>query len=111
MPIFDFQALSNRLCANEKNMRFIFEKFTEDYCNQIVELKESLENNDVDQVYKTVHTMKGSSANVGAMVLSSLALAFELAGNNDELTSLHQKVVDIENAFSVFKQTVKERLY
>lgn len=111
VPIFDFQAFSNRLRGNEKRMQIIFEKFSEDCTHQIVELIGSLETNDADQVKRTAHTMRGSSANVGAMALSALALEFELAANNGELATLHQRIRDVENGFSVLKKTAKERLY
>jgi PAS domain S-box-containing protein len=110
LPIFDYQAMSDRLMGDQALMQAVFETFSKDFADEIIELVESLNTHDAGQVAKIAHKMKGASANVGGMALSALTLELELASKDEDLNMIRQKIHEIEDSFSTLKATMKEKL-
>lgn len=50
----------------------VFEAFTRSADQAVQELKQAVENNDINAVETITHTLKGSSANIGAKKLSQI---------------------------------------
>ena len=63
----------------------ILQIFAETSVDQIKQIKHALENEDNENLCHAAHTLKSSSANIGAESLSDIAKTLELYGRSREL--------------------------
>lgn len=102
VDVIDHQAIENLRALNpgdnDEFLREITGIFLEDTPQRIAELDESLATADVPRFTRAAHSIKGSSANLGAMALRAVAEKLEheartqgLAGVSPLLTSLKQE--------------------
>jgi HPt (histidine-containing phosphotransfer) domain-containing protein len=54
----------------------------------ISEIKQHAETGDAEQMGKSAHTLKGASLNIGARLFADVCKAIELAGKNNEVSSI-----------------------
>ena len=85
--VFDRSALLERLGDDEKLFDEVVGIFLEDIPVQLKALKDALDNNDAETVWKKAHRIKGASANIGAQTVSDVALKIERAGQQGDLES------------------------
>ena len=110
IPVFDSVAMSKRLMDDEELIRTIAESFLVDMTQQIEQLKDLVASNDVQQVVAQAHKIKGTSANVGGMVLSAHALKMEKAGKADDMQTVGQTQSEMEQSFAELKTAMEEIL-
>ena len=79
-PVFDYEALTDRLLDDDEIVCTIVQGFLADMPNQIAALKQYLDNAEISNAERQAHTIKGAAANVGGMVLSQVAYEMEKAG-------------------------------
>ena len=68
------------------------------------DLKKGPNNDDSELFVRAAHTLKSSSANVGAMALSKLGAELEMLGQNGGLKNVQKKV---ENAIKEYERAKK----
>lgn len=88
--VFNREALLERAMNDEALVRKLIGMFLKDLPKQITALKENVESMNFENVKWYAHYIKGSSANIGAMALSTVAADMEKAGNDhltDEITA------------------------
>lgn len=96
--VFDWDGLLYRLMGDEE----LAEEIVDDFLNQIHinldSLKQSLDKHNGILVKKEAHIIKGSSGNVGAVVLQEIAEKIETAGSSGDLVKaqLHYTEFNIE---------------
>ena len=64
------------------------------------ELEGSLASGDAEAFTRAAHTLKSTSATVGAQALSALAADLEAAGKRGEISPLAEKVAQAKEAFT-----------
>jgi HPt (histidine-containing phosphotransfer) domain-containing protein len=74
---------------------------------RLAQLRQALEGGDTESVTREAHTLKSSSANVGAMTLSAVARQVELAGRNGQTGSLAIEVGRMSIVFAQVKTTLE----
>lgn len=94
--IFDKDALIERLGGNEEFLSELLSLFAQDTPLQLKELKQAIDDNDATRVTLHAHTIKGSSANIGAKALSNAALDIEMAGKNRDLNNARLLIGKLE---------------
>jgi PAS domain S-box-containing protein len=67
----------------------------------IADMKKGLETKDRELFIRSAHTLKSSSASVGAMVLSDLSKELEMMGNNGGLKGAQEKTKIVEQEFQL----------
>ena len=81
IPVIDLQAIENLRALNpgdeDEFLREIVQIFLTDTPQRITELEQSLTARDVPKFARAAHSVKGSSANLGAMALRSVAEKLE----------------------------------
>jgi len=97
--IFDRCALLHRLDGDEELCNKLLGDFVEDASAQLAKLKQGLAGNDAAQVEKQAHTLKGSSATMGAQALSGVAFEMETAGREHRLDKARSLVAALEQEF------------
>jgi HPt (histidine-containing phosphotransfer) domain-containing protein len=72
--------------------------YLEDIPQRIVALKTALNTGDRPLFTRSAHTIKGSSANIGAAEVQYLAAKLELKSKTEELSGLGAELVELEAA-------------
>ena len=103
-PVIDPLAIENLRSLNpgdnDEFLREIIGIFLEDTPLRIVELKESLAAGDAGKFTRAAHSIKGSSANLGAMVLRAVAETLEHQSRQEGLASMGGRIAAIQAEFA-----------
>jgi HPt (histidine-containing phosphotransfer) domain-containing protein len=104
IPSIDLEAISNLKELNPGDdgefLREIVSIYIEDTPKRIADLKSCLASGDVKTFTRAAHTIKGSSANVGAQILRSLGERMELISRTDGLGAVAPLVAECEAEFA-----------
>jgi HPt (histidine-containing phosphotransfer) domain-containing protein len=85
---------------NGEFLREIVGIYIEDTPKRIAEMKASLASGDVGAFTRAAHTIKGSSANVGAQGLKSIAERLEFVSRKEGLGQVNSLIADCEAEFT-----------
>ena len=105
--VFDKSALIARLGGNEEFLSELLSLFEHDTPLQLKKLKQAIEDNDAARVTLHAHTVKGSSANIGAQALSNAALDIEMAGKNCDMNSVRLLIGKLEYELNRLKTALQ----
>ncbi len=103
-PLFDREALLNRLGGAEQLLPRFLTMFCESATKALEGMKQGLAAGDLDAVRRNAHTIKGSAANVGAMQLRAAALVVEQYAKNQEQESCREAVQAVERCYEAFEK-------
>jgi HPt (histidine-containing phosphotransfer) domain-containing protein len=118
-PPMDQQGIENairdkaRVWAAEYGEDFVVElagDFLSDAAARMERLREALARGDTDSLILEAHTLKSSSANLGALAFADLAKRFETAGRDGDLAALAGEVNCFEQQFDAVKATLEKFL-
>ena len=102
-PIIDPEAIENLRSLNpddnDEFLREIVGIFLEDTPKRLTELDECLARQDVRGFTRAAHSIKGSSANVGASYLRSAAERLEHESNGEGLANVAAQITEVRNRF------------
>ena len=107
-PVFDKEAVLERMMGDEKLVETITEGFLEDIPLQIQAMKDFLDAGDVPGVERQAHTIKGASANVGGEALCAVASDMEKAGTAGDLDAVGNRMANLEEQFERLKQAIEK---
>ncbi len=79
----------------------IVDTFTEDTGKLVSSLSELQKQNDVEVFTRNAHSIKSSSANLGALQVSVLAAELEAQGKSGDISSVINKIKELNDNFSV----------
>lgn len=112
LPPIDLQMLELNLGALGDDMaeciNFLTDTFLEDTPNFINSIRAGLDKADAYQVRFNVHTLKSSSATLGAMYLSELCLTLEKQAKVEDLSQGSQLLSAIEFEFERVRCRLRE---
>ena len=91
----------------EEFLEELIDVYLEDTPNRLVQLRQALDGGDTETLIREAHTLKSSSANLGAMALSALAKTMEFAGRNGKLADMETEVRQFEQQFAQVKTTLE----
>src|SRR3954466_10199566 len=104
LSVIDPQAIENLRALNpgdnDEFLREIAGIFLEDTPQRIAELDQSLAAGDVPKFTRAAHSIKGSSANLGAMALRAVAEKLEHQSRTVGLTGVTELVADVKTEFA-----------
>lgn len=83
--ILDKDGLLNRFMGDEDLAEDILNTFLNDAQNILMALKEALDKDDASSVQNHAHSLKGASANVGAIAMKKAADEIEAAAENGNI--------------------------
>jgi histidine phosphotransfer protein HptB len=102
--VIDPQAIENLRALNpgdnDEFLREITAIFLEDTPRRIAELDQSLPAGDVSKFTRAAHSIKGSSANLGATMLRGAAEKLELRARQQGLADVGALVADVKTEFA-----------
>ncbi len=102
--IFDKAGFLDRLMGDEELANEILGEFLEDVPRKFTALKEALDNGDAPLVQLHAHTLKGTSANVGAVALQEMAHHIEVAGKAGDIAKASSLAAQLDKQFEVLKK-------
>ncbi|MDP2216680.1 MAG: PAS domain S-box protein [Methanolobus sp.] len=106
--IFDREALFERIMDDEELARSLIAIFLKQVPEQIRELRENVDKREMKNILWCSHKIKGTSANLGGMVLSSLAFEMEQAAMQGEYNKIITIMPDMEKQFDILVHQLKE---
>ncbi len=113
-PVLDFEAIENLRALGDEGddafLREILGIYLEDVPLRILDLKKARETGDKAVYIRSAHTIKGSSANVGAIEVKSIAETIEHRAKTDSLSSLDPELAELETAFTRAEQAIRALL-
>jgi len=93
--------------GDEKLANEILVEFMEDVPRKIAALKEALDKNSASSVQREAHTLKGASANIGAVVLQEMAFQIEVAGEAGDLVKASSLVSKLDEQLKILSKLVQ----
>jgi HPt (histidine-containing phosphotransfer) domain-containing protein len=91
----------------EEFLHELIDVYLQDTPNRLLQLRHAFDGGDTETFNREAHTLKSSSANVGAMGLSALAKEMEVAGRNGKLEGMGRRVVEFEQQFAGVKAALE----
>lgn len=85
----------------------LIDAYLEDAPDRVAQLRGAFNVGNMENVIHEAHTLKSSSANIGAMRLSALAKQMELAGRNGKFDAMAEDVQRVENEFERVKTALE----
>jgi signal transduction histidine kinase/CheY-like chemotaxis protein/HPt (histidine-containing phosphotransfer) domain-containing protein len=110
VPVFDHTAMSKRLIDDEELVRTVAEAFLGDMTDQIEQLKTAVTDGDCVTIAAQSHKIKGASANVGGIAMSTQAHIMEQAGKKEDMDTVRQTLPELERNFTLLKVAMKKIL-
>jgi signal transduction histidine kinase/DNA-binding response OmpR family regulator len=104
--VFDKSALLERLGDDETLFDEIVSIFLKDIPVQLKALKDALDNNDAETVWKKAHRIKGASANIGAQKTSDVALEIESSGRQGDLRAISDLMEKLEQEIDKLQEVL-----
>jgi len=83
-------------------------RYIDDSQNILNLLDTALTNNDVGEATRLVHSLKSTSANVGAVPLSELAKTLEGLARDEKLDDIRQQVSDLSQLFEATRNDIQQ---
>ena len=80
--------------------------FLQDTAQQVSALREGLNNKDIPDLREVAHTLKGSSASLGFMALSTKCLELEELLRGDTFVNVSEKVSEIEKQYQLIEMAL-----
>jgi HPt (histidine-containing phosphotransfer) domain-containing protein len=85
----------------------LIDVYLKDTPNRVVQLRRALDGGDNETFVREAHTLKSSSANVGAMGLSALAKEMESAGRSGKIETVAREMTRFEEEFALVKAALE----
>ena len=105
-PIWDKAGMLERMMGDEDMAMEIVTLFLEDAPSQILALRESLENGDIQKAQRRVHNLKASSANVGGECMYEAALNVEKSTKIGNANTALGLMTELETQFELLKEAM-----
>lgn len=111
LPTIDLEAISNLRELNPGDngefLREIVSIYIEDTPKRLAELKSCLASGDATTFTRAAHTIKGSSANVGAQLLKATAERLEAISRRDGLGGVSGLIAECDAEFERVKAELR----
>ncbi|MBZ0258610.1 response regulator, partial [bacterium] len=95
---------------NDTLLHDVMENYVNDAQKAIQNLQTSIQNNEAKSIESIAHTLKSSSANVGAMRLSLYCKELEFNSHNNSLENASELYQAIANEYATVKERILEQL-
>ena len=106
--VFDRVSFLERLMGDKELANSILGGFLEDIPRKFTALKKALNNSDASSVQLQAHTIKGASANVGAVALQEIAHHIEVSCEAGNLVEAGSLVPQLDKQFEVLKKLIQQ---
>lgn len=102
----DLEALAALKDIMEDEFTALVETYLADAQARVLLLHELLSQNDLDEIRKNAHSLKGSSSNLGASLLTDLCFQVEQQSKNNQSDGLNTLLLQIDEEFLLVKEAL-----
>lgn len=102
-PLIDMTQINNLKELFSDGFEPFLVTFYEDFEKKENELFTAIQNNDMVSIAKIAHSLKGSSLNMGALVLANLCQKIEAASKNHEENTVNEAFKELKAVYPVVK--------
>ncbi|PLS84889.1 MAG: hypothetical protein CYG60_15530 [Actinobacteria bacterium] len=88
-------------------MAELTELFVTDATSHLAALREGIEREDAGSVERSAHTLKGSSGNMGATVMSRISSELQDAGRSGDLTGARELLTRLQAEFGRVREALE----
>ncbi|MCD6569677.1 MAG: Hpt domain-containing protein [Deltaproteobacteria bacterium] len=100
----DFTELAQKIGLEDDEFLELVELFMETCASDISRLQVAIDQGDTQQVVEAAHSIKGASANLGFMEISSVAKEMEQNARDDSLDGAAEAVETIKKGLDLIKE-------
>jgi len=93
---------------SEEKLKALFNSYLVDSENILSSLVTVIAENNVKEAIRLVHSLKSTSANVGAILFSEMAKSLEQIARDAKLDDLHSQLDALNNLFNLTRQAIKQ---
>ncbi len=111
IPVWDKAEMLDRLLGDEKLAKDIVRGFISDIPKLSAALKDALEAENIAEVERQVHTIKGAAASVGAAALRAVALKMEKTAKNGNMEAAKNLFDKLEAEFERLKAAMGNKQF
>ena len=108
--ILDWAGFLDRVMDDEELAKNIFNDFLNEFPKRIDNIQKGIDCDDIQATKREAHTLKGSSANVGAVVLQDIAYQIESAARDKDLTKAATLIPILKKQFTILKKVFNENI-
>jgi CheY-like chemotaxis protein/HPt (histidine-containing phosphotransfer) domain-containing protein len=108
--IYNHEELLKRVGGDEDLSRELLEMFLQEFPQKLNDIKQALKEDDAPMVARVAHTIKGSSANIGADRIREAALDMEIASKELNLNLANTLVEKIQSEFEKLHTVLSETM-
>ncbi|MEA1968294.1 MAG: response regulator [Thermodesulfobacteriota bacterium] len=102
--VLDWAGFLDRVMGDEELAKDIFNEFLNEIPKRIEKIERDLDSGSLGDANREAHTLKGSSANVGAVALQDIAYQIEISTSDEDLTKAALLVPVLEEQFIILKK-------
>jgi len=106
--VFDRNEILIRMDNDEELVAMILDSFIKTFPRYIEELHQALKEKDQEAVSRIGHTVKSSSGNAGAALMSETAEQIEKSGHAGDMEKAAKLFENLKNEFDQFKKILSE---
>jgi HPt (histidine-containing phosphotransfer) domain-containing protein len=85
----------------------LIDAYLDDAPARLAELRRAFENGDAETFTREAHSLKSSSANLGAMKVSAIAKEMEMAGRSGKIEQMAEPVARTEAEFALVRAALE----
>jgi HPt (histidine-containing phosphotransfer) domain-containing protein len=108
--IFDFATFKSRMLDEEEIVKHIISGILSRMPGMIKELREFVEQGDVDNAGRQAHKIKGAAANLGCELFRKAAFKIELAAKSEGIDRITELMSSLEVEWERLKPVLQEAL-
>ena len=109
-PVWDYESAMKRVMKKEKLLVRLAGLFIDDMPKRIEELKSAIEEENIESIRLTAHTIKGISANLSGLRLQELASELEAAAKQSDIQQVKQLVPSVIAANEEFTEVLRKHV-
>jgi len=109
-PIFDYQAVFNRLSGDQELIKKITTRFVSSMEKYIKTIQYAFANDDLEKTQATSHKLKGSSSTIGCMRLCHLANQIEISVKNQQIDKTKELISQLYPCYITSKQAINVKI-
>ncbi len=105
IPAFDAEVINGlREMVGQEMLISVFEDFETEAAEQIAITRTAYDNNDVSQIQRELHTLKGNSGTIGLMRIHEVTKDIEVPSKSGNLEGFESKFKVLELEFAYFRE-------
>ena len=102
----DLKEALERIQDDKDLLLELFEIYCEDHATKMGELRTAVSKNDVEQIKRIAHSLKGASGNISAKKLHVAFLGLEQQAKGNDLVRASQTIAEIDRIYDEAKASM-----